>query len=203
MRHILLLIIAFFIIQNISLAQSACDVYTSKEVVWYGIDFSHSHFVGQFNNVNEITSYYFKNWNGLFINESEKYNIRRYYKKKSVINELSVVEKLNSQVLADSLIVFNSYSFKQGEVDQIISAYQTPQTSGIGLVFIVESFDKTKDMGFVYVTFFDIATKKVLFTEKVTSPAGGIGFRNFWAKSIFMTLEKSNIKKWHKKYCKK
>jgi hypothetical protein len=50
----------------------------------------------------------------------------------------------------------------------MISGYKVHKTEGIGLVFIIDSFDKSTEKAKVWVTFFDIASKKVLLTEQVT-----------------------------------
>jgi hypothetical protein len=69
-------------------------------------------------------------------------------------------------------------------------------------VFIVEGLNKPGAKGSMYVTFIDMATKKVLFSERMVGKAGGFGYKNYWAKSVFEVLEdiqKSKYKEWKNK----
>ena len=75
--------------------------------------------------------------------------------------------------------------------------------SGIGVAFIIENFNKGTQEATVYVTFFDIATKKVLVCEKMTGKAMGVGMRNYWAgaiKSILKQIDATEYKNWKSKY---
>jgi trans-2-enoyl-CoA reductase len=74
---------------------------------------------------------------------------------------------------------------------------------GIGLSFIVENFNKGSQMATVYVTFFDIASKKVLISEKLSGKAMGIGMRNYWAgaiKAMLKQIDLTEYKNWKTKY---
>jgi len=99
---------------------------------------------------------------------------------------------------------FNDYKFDDADktINSIINGYAVGEKKqGIGVVFIVESFNKGQQQGTVYVTIFDIKTKKVLIKEKIIGKAGGIGIRNYWAKSIFnvmVQVEKTFYKQWKK-----
>ncbi|NOX86391.1 MAG: hypothetical protein GXO86_10590 [Chlorobi bacterium] len=54
---------------------------------------------------------------------------------------------------------------------------------------IAESYSKPNVQGAYYVTFFDIATKKVLSTERMLAKPGGFGLRNYWAKTYYTVLK--------------
>ncbi len=94
------------------------------------------------------------------------------------------------------MVIDESYSFGEDVVKKIISEYDTEAANGIGLVFIVESFNKNDARGYVWVTFFDLSNKEVLFTEKLSGKAGGFGFRNYWAKSYYNVMAEIGKKKW-------
>jgi len=54
------------------------------------------------------------------------------------------------------------------------------------------------------VTFFDIASRKIYFTEKMSGKTSGAGMRNYWAgaiKSIIKSMD-SKYSDWSKRYSK-
>jgi hypothetical protein len=110
------------------------------------------------------------------------------------------VKQRNLQVNPDQLRIDNDYSINLSRIDEIVKEYQTTETQGIGLVFIMESFNKNLEKGFMWVTFFDIKTKQVLLSVKMEGDAGGVGIRNHWARTFYNVLLKINMKEWSQKY---
>ncbi len=75
-------------------------------------------------------------------------------------------------------------------VQQILYSYDFGDHSGIGLMIVVESFDKLSVQGSMYFTFFDLTTREILISEKMAAKPGGFGLRNFWAVAIYANLKK-------------
>jgi len=189
-------------------AQDVNSVFSTKEIVWFGVDFSNVKLVGtstDFANLNDIRDKQFNAINNLFISEPEKYDPKKAFKKDKVTNDFSVVEKRNISMDIDKLLVQTENTLSKETIEGMIKEY-TPKeaTSGIGACFVMENLIKTeKDShATLYTVFFDIATKKVLICEKTSSVAGGFGFKNFWAKTVFMTLDKFSMPALEKKYKK-
>jgi hypothetical protein len=68
---------------------------------------------------------------------------------------------------------------------------------------VVESLNKNAEKLVAWVTFIDLATKKVIHTEKVEGKAGGFGFRNYWAGGVYkinQEIDKNLYKKWSKSF---
>jgi hypothetical protein len=174
-------------------SQSRDEVYNKTEMVWYGLDFTKAKMIGSegFENPLEVKNKYFGGWNYLVLNEPEKFDLKKAFGKQEITKDLTVVEKKNAAVNATDLVINKDYSFEKSEVSKIIKSYKTDQKKGLGLVFIVESFNKFQEKGTVYVTFFDIATKKVLLTEKVSGKAFGFGIRNHWGGAINNIIKQS------------
>jgi len=63
--------------------------------------------------------------------------------------------------------------------------------TGTGIVFIMELFDKTekKGYGYMHVVFFDIQSKNVLLSTRMSGKASGFGKRNFWINTVYGTLK--------------
>lgn len=182
------LILIFLVVANslFSMAQSA------DEIVWFGVDFTQARLIGAdgFTDVPKIKDYYFKEWNDVIVTESDKYNIGKYFAKSSVKRDLTVCERRNKTVNISTLVTNNSYTLDRSAIDKVIKDYKSTE-KGTGLVFVVESFDKTKEKAFIYVTTFDIATKKIIKCVKVEGSAVGFGFRNYWLGAIANVMKAS------------
>jgi len=181
-------------------ASAQQELLQSTEVVWYGIDFSHSKFIGEFSQFSdagtksseEIQVKYFPAWNNIVITESEKYNIKKFYGFDEVKTDLELVKKNNAA--ADIDAIFDQAAkndLSEEKVQKIISSYQISGKKGLGLVFIVDNFNKTEEQGSIYVTFFDLATKKVLLTKLYVGKPGGFGLKNYWARVVYNVMEAS------------
>ncbi|MBI4648260.1 MAG: hypothetical protein HY738_17170 [Bacteroidia bacterium] len=181
-------------------AKTAKDIFTAAEIYWFGLDFSQLKCIGDgFSDAYDIKNKFFSEWNKLVITEGERYNFKKALRKNSVPFDISMIEKVNSQVNADKLVLYSTIGIKeldQTTVEELVKKYTLPINEGIGLVFIIDSFDKTKVTGTMYVTFFDLATKKVLLTEKMEGKAVGVGFRNFWAGTVYSVLKEITLTKY-------
>jgi hypothetical protein len=70
-------------------------------------------------------------------------------------------------------------------------------------MFVVESFSKMNDEGSIWVTFINMDSKEVLFTEHLVGKPGGAGLRNFWAgcvNNVITKMEKKEFEMWRKKH---
>jgi hypothetical protein len=115
---------------------------------------------------------------------------------------MAPVNELNSHIDADKCMSFNPGKIEKSEIDEMVKKYAGDRKDGIGLVFVVENFNKGTEMADVYVTYFDIATKKALVCEKISGKAMGIGMRNYWAgavKAILKMVDTSEYKNWKSK----
>ena len=184
-----ILFLSFIFIVNLLKAQN------SSEIVWFGVDFTQARLIGSegFTDVQKIKDYYFSEWNNIIVTESDKYNIQKYFAKSSVKRDLTICERRNKTVNVTNLVTNNTYTLDRNMVDKVIKDYKSKET-GTGLVFIVESFDKTKEKAIIYVTMFDIATKKVIKCEKIEGAAVGFGFRNYWLGAIANVMKASSKK---------
>jgi hypothetical protein len=63
-------------------------------------------------------------------------------------------------------------------------------------MFIMESMDKSSKQANMFVTFVDMASRKVLFTERMSGEAGGFGFRNYWVRPVSEVIEKIQKRKY-------
>lgn len=193
--------------------QSTADVFKASEITWFGLDFSHVKVKGPLVNVGpsgfrdekDLRDNYFESWNNMVISEPTKYNFWKAFRVGNVPNDLSVVNKRNSSMNAADML-----SEKGGEgivdealVKRTIGEYRIDKKGGIGCVFIMESLDKNSENAAIWVTFFDIGSKKVYFTERLVNRAVGVGLKNHWISPVANTMNqilRTQYGVWKNKY---
>jgi hypothetical protein len=162
------------------------------DVIWFGLDFSKAKMIGSegFNNPVAIKEDYFRKWNHLMISEKDKYNWDKALLATDLKYDIGVVDVVNDEVKVKGLVINKPYSISEEDVTAAVTRYKIDDyKDGIGVVIVVESFDKIKKQGFGYITFFDVSSKRVLYTHKIVGEASGFGFRNYWAGAIHKWLK--------------
>jgi len=213
MKKIIAITALFVSSLNIQAQLTAKDVFTKNEIVWYGLDFTKAHFIGQFDQGFgimpakgwDMRNKWIPEWNSLIGREPQNFDLRKTFRKDIVQFDLGPVGELTRKMDGDLCMSFNPATISAADIGQMVKLYEgAERKEGVGLVFIVENFNKAEQMATVYVTFFDIATKKVLFSEKVEGKPFGNGLRNYWAGSIKNVLKaaESDYKSWKSKYGK-
>ncbi len=189
------IVIALFLLPMVANAQTASP--DDEAIVWYGLDFTKAKLIGSegFTNPKDILNRYLESWNNVIVNEADKYNLKKFFRKVDVAYDLEPVMARNETITTDGLVTNKSHSITKSDVEAAVRKYKKgAHASGLGLVFVIESFNKKKEKGHMWVTYFDIASGKVLKTTKMEGKAGGFGLRNYWVKSVF------NVMKRYKKY---
>jgi hypothetical protein len=197
--------IAFFLVcgtlQSV-MAQTAKDIFNSSEtpITYLGIDFTNAKLIGDPGaDAIDIRNRYFSSINEVVINEPKKYDLQKALEKSNVSNDLSFVRAKNEKVDADKIKSSSSSDanrFSKSTIEDIVKGYNFGGKKGVGLMFIMESMDKTAKQGSMYVTFIDMASRKVILTERMTGEAGGFGFRNYWVKPVSDVIEKIQKRKY-------
>ncbi|MCH2229846.1 MAG: hypothetical protein MK105_05840 [Crocinitomicaceae bacterium] len=189
-------LLIFFILPIIAYSQSslkeeytqdATRVFDAEEIVFYGIDFSNFRLVnpekhGQENELKKFLTAWMSDFHKSFPKERVKAIL-----KKDIERDLQSVQQ-RYQLLGDKWIVFNDYRFDFDTLKSILKSYELPQNEGLGLVLIIENFNKEAENVMVNYTFFDIKTKEVLWSLKIQSYAGGAGMTNHWANGLIMSM---------------
>lgn len=168
-------------------ATISANSYSQKlnELTWFGVDFSKAKMVGSsgFSDPAKIQSYYLNEWNNFIVTESDKYDVKKYFKAKTLKNSLDLVKEHNDAVDAKTLVIDNAYTITEEEAKAVVQLYKG-KGEGTGLVFVVESFSKTAEKAFIYAALFDISTGNIIKMKKLKGNAGGFGFRNYWLAAI-------------------
>jgi len=174
-------------------AQDAGVIKSVEEIVWYGLDFTKATFVGQFDQGMglapstglDIKNKWIPQWNSLIVNEPQNFDFKKFLKKKSVYNDIVFMNENNKNINVEKCMGVNPGKIERPTIDEMVKKYNSGEKKeGVGLTFIIENFDKGSQMASVYVTYFDIKTKKVIKSDKYEGKALGIGMRNYWAGAI-------------------
>lgn len=165
----------------------------SPTLVWAGLDFSMVRMIGagQFNDPDAIFPGMLDAWNDLFL--KERIRSVETQSQKNVVIDLSGVTAANKTATAKQIIEAPSPndSVKEShitpaDIASAVKSYKMEESSGLGVVFIVDRFVKVskKGSGAVHVVAFDIATREVIASERRVCDAAGFGFRNYWFRVI-------------------
>ncbi len=171
------------------------DVSVVDSYVFYGVNFSKCHTFGWGQNP-EQTLGALSEINGLFISEMDKYDIRKFLKK-NVDNmdvDVSVKQTLNRD--PKTLETYNETErLSVDTIKNVIKGLELKENKGYGLMIFADFLNKKKQVGIYQYVFFDIASREIVETWEATGEAGGFGFRNYWAKSVYNTLKTNSFKK--------
>ena len=189
-------------------AQTLKEFFNSSEVplTYLGVDFTQAKVLNDIAaNAMDIRDRQFAAINQVIVNEPKKYDFQQTFSKTTVTNDISFVNAKNAKVDAEKIIASGEVKedrFTNATIESIVKGYSFSGKKGIGLMFIMETMNKASATASMYVTFIDLASGKVLLTDRVTAKAAGFGFRNYWAKTVDAVLKdiaKSKYKEWKAK----
>jgi hypothetical protein len=194
-------------------AQTVNDIFEpNTTITWLGLDMTGAIFIGdreKWGSQSDIQNT-IKSWNDLFLREKDKFNVTAMLKKKTPVEfKLDITQNHNAELDISNILSEKSADhihLRKDGVEQIAAAYNYDGLTGIGLMFNVESFNKTNNEGSLWVTFVNMATGEVLLTERMTAAPRGAGVRNYWAGAVFEIMEqvkKREFEQWRKKYQQK
>jgi len=191
-----------------SQAQTMKEVFSGEApLFYYGIDFTKAKLIDDAAaNALDIKERQFAGINDVVVNEPKKYDFAKVFHKSSVNHDLAAVHKKNSTINADDIKSTTPGDFsrlKAADIDGIVKGLDVGDKKGTGLVFVMEAMSKSQKEAAIWVTFFDIKTKKVLLTERLLGTAAGFGFRNYWAatiKDVLTQIDKKKYDEWRSKY---
>ena len=208
MKKLVLFVVTLFLAGQVSAQNSMADVFNGKaKVVFLGLDFTQAKYIGKigFTDANAIQNQHMVSWNSLIEAEPKKFSLQKQLKLKDdqYTSKVEDLIKYNKSANVADNITDDEYSITEDQVKKSVAKYSLTEKDGIGVVYVVESLSKTAEKMTAWVTFIDLSTKKVLYTEKVEGKAGGFGFRNYWAGAVYKINENIGskyYKQWSKTY---
>jgi hypothetical protein len=183
-------------------AQSSQNIFDPNvPVIWLGLDFSKARFVGPAAEFGPPAKYQelLASWNVLMNKEQDKFNVKRFFKKKSVILNFDQTNKINAALNFASMMTEQSGDqplLTKDDIQTIVNNYNLSGWGGLGLMFNIESFDFKKKKSTMWITLVNMNTNAVIFSERRVSDPSGAGPRNFWGNSVLNMMERINRKEW-------
>ena len=195
-----------------SFAQDVKDIFERRtEITWLGLDMTGAKLIGdrqRWGSTSDVM-HLMEAWNDIMIKEHDKFNLKSALQKDALDEGFDVTKEHNAALDISEIFSDNKDDhehLKANDIASIVADYDFKNNKGIGVMFNVESFNKLKDEASVWVTFINMDTKEVFFTERLTGEPGGAGLRNYWANSIYDIITKIKRKEyenWKKKYYRK
>lgn len=178
-------------------AQDVKKVFGSPTLVWYGTDFTLAKMVGFGDeSPTKIKDEYFKPWNEIVIDM----DLAKVFQKNGIYRDLTGVNKQNLARETMDLKSNQEVELKPETIaDRVKQLTLGQKKEGLGALMIVQSFDKNSGYATVHIVFFDIATRTVLWSKKMTGKSTGGSTLKAWTgalKDIFTQIEKKEFKAW-------
>ncbi len=168
------------------------DFLSNKEILWTGINFAKARFTRKgFDFSQEILQHYFHDWNMLILNDQKKYDIRMSFRKPVMQYDLSQVTKINksvkvAQILSNHIGINDILS--EEDIRNYMPSFHFKNGQKFGLMLIVESFDTITKTASIWVVIFHANDGQVVLCEKFLKTPGGLGTRNYWARTFYNLL---------------
>lgn len=170
-------------------AQDKAKAKSEKSITWYGIDFTKAKFTLVVEDPSVIVNQYLKSINTLIQTEPTKYDLKKWFNKTEVNYELEQVNERNAKIDPGTLVISDDHKITLDDVKGVIAKYNTKGKSGLGLIFVAENLHKVNQTGSYYVCFFDQSTKEIIDAQRFEVKAVGIGFRNYWAGTVYNIMK--------------
>jgi hypothetical protein len=168
------------------------SIRNTEPLFYYGVDFSHV----RISDVSKISKNfeYRKHYPRAWIIYLEKEIIRNKWVQRSLRKE-SFFYKQNeiisvSNNMVNDFIIAETYSFPLDTVKYAIKQYNLNEKEGLGMVLIPENFNKQQEHARMWVVFFDIRNREILWTTEVTGNCKHIGYTAHWGSGIVDGLKK-------------
>lgn len=175
---------ACFLAANVFSQDGFDKVLECKSITYYGFDFSHfelynSEKVGAENDVIK----YIPAWIRKFEDLKPLWRWDSAFKK-TFIRSTSRVQ-MRYRLLPEQWIDFEPHSIPDDSIKNIVASYELKESTGVGVVMIVESFNKPEEKAFVNYVFFDIKTRDILWSAiTYAGVIKGMGMTRHWAHAL-------------------
>jgi len=206
MRYFITTLLAV-LITTTGFSQSTKTIFDGEKLVWCGLDFSRATMIGVTDvPAKDLVSKFFAEWNNATVYEKDKFYLESFFRKMNVYYDMTSSTRHNEAVNPANLLGTEAKPITRADIEKLVADYtDLKRKEGLGLIFVIESFNKKKELAVAHCTYFDIATRKVLLTKEVSGKPGGGGLKNFWTRSIagmMQTIDKTLFEQWRSELSK-
>ena len=180
-------------------AQETKQLSDYDVIRFYGIDFAPVKVVGAEETAGAFIDA-FSGINQLFISEPDKYVAplaARIGKKIDYVN-IDYANKLVGSIDSDELkISHTAEALTRQDLEYELQDLEIKPADGLGLVVVAGELNKGTDYGTYYYVFFDNSSMNIIDIMPFKGKSGGIGLRNYWARSFYRTIAEINPSKFY------
>lgn len=170
-------------------AKKVSPIAKLNNITFYGVDFSQGKIFGSTDTPDKLRKAY-ADINMLFITEPNKYDIAKLLGKDVKDVRIEAVSESNEDIDDDYLKTFSSsFTINDENLVNSLKNLEIENGSGVGFVMVMQQLNKPAEEGTYQLVFFDIDTRNIITRWTMRGKAGGIGLRNFWAKSVLEVLK--------------
>jgi hypothetical protein len=185
--------------------QLSAPVFTAPGFTFFGVDYSqvrligdHGHGAGTNLDPAHIRDKYFNALNELVFNEKKKYDFKKATGGKKITYDFNSVAKINLTADPAKMRSFSEHTpLTTQKLRGMVKKYEiTTSPNNIGMVLIADKMDRVEVEAYYYVVFFNVADRSVLFYAYVKGKPKGMGYRNYWAGSIYSVIKDMSKYDW-------
>ncbi len=174
------------------------SIYNEADITWFGADFSlfTYTFVRKEGKENELLKH-INTWQKGYGKEVPAAKLKGWLKKKYVASDEDFVQNLYKTKLKQNWISSDYHDVSNAEIQEHLKNYNS-NGKGIGLVLIPELFNEDRNNYTVEFVWFDIATKSIIDTQKITGKGSGGGTLSGWIDAM-LDATKTYVDKFYKR----
>lgn len=142
-------------------------------LIWYGWDFSNLKVCDRNAYGYMVKDEYIPLWLEKMNSLVSENKVFRQTGKAVFYSDLSTIQNLYKTQEPTFFETAANYSIPIDSLKLLLKNYQLPQKSGVGFVLVVETMNKPERYVTGYLTFFDLATREILWATKMKGEPGG------------------------------
>lgn len=176
------------------------EVFFRQDLVFYGYDLTYLKLSNpkKMGQSMQLIQQYFNDWNNVLNKDIGYNNLSKWMGKRSMIMGTPVFNNYYKRDF-NNFVEYGNYCISFEDLQKIINSYDLNENQGIGMVINLVNFNKGREFSMVWVTFFDIATRDILFAVLTTGEAGGGGMVGHWATGVEDAVRKIFIDEIYKR----
>ena len=168
------------------------EIFFRQDVVFYGFDMTYLKMTDptkQGHGV-EIVQKYYETWNDDLTNHLILIkDIRKGLDKKTMFVGRSVFPNYRFMDY-QNFVIANNYCIPFTDLEKIVKSYALAEKKGLGMVIVLENFNNEGEYSLIWVVFFDIATREILFAAEVSGKASGGKMDKKWTEGVKQAFTK-------------
>ena len=173
----------------------ANEIFYRQDLVFYGFDFTYLKLTNS-RKVGDgvfIAPKYFPAWNEILTQDMLPIaKISSWMGKPGIFVGSSVYE-YSTYADIHNFVSSVNFCLPFEDLQTVVQSYVLREKQGVGMVINLVNFNKEKEYSLIYVTFFDIETREIMFAAEVSGNAGGSGMTKHWASGVEVAFRKMFI----------